>query len=109
GSMPNASSSARSWTSPRPRGTSSPPWSSCTRRWEADGKVSLQPATVRPNDARPNFPWERSNEEDQEDVVPQKSNIIPLRFKLPGIKKLLLPRPADTDSLDTSAAPARAL
>jgi Cyclic nucleotide-binding domain len=41
--------------------------------------------------------------------VPQKSNIIPLRFNLPGIKKLLLPRSADTDLLDTSAAPARAL
>src|SRR6267378_924652 len=26
--------------------TSSPPSSSCTRRWEADGKVSLRPATV---------------------------------------------------------------
>jgi Cyclic nucleotide-binding domain len=55
------------------------------------------------------FHDERSNEEDQEDVVPQKSNIIPLRFNLPGIKKLLLPRSADTDLLDTSAAPARAL
>src|SRR3989454_3150435 len=31
------------------------------------------------------------------------------KFNLPGIKKLLLRRPADTDSLDTSAAPARAL
>jgi len=31
------------------------------------------------------------------------------RFNLPGIKKLLLRGPADTDSLDTSAAPARAL
>jgi len=41
--------------------------------------------------------------------VPQKSNIIPLRFDLPGIKKLLLPRSGDTDLLDTSAAPARAL
>ena len=41
--------------------------------------------------------------------MPQKSNIIPLRFNLPGIKKLLLPRSADTDLLDTSAAPARAL
>src|SRR5207302_3315421 len=55
------------------------------------------------------FHDERSNEEDQEDVVPQKSNIIPLRFNHPGINKLLLPRPADTDSLDTSAAPTRAL
>jgi hypothetical protein len=55
------------------------------------------------------FHDERSNEEDQEDVVPQKSNIIPLRFNLPGIKKLLLPQSADTDLLDTSAAPARAL
>jgi len=55
------------------------------------------------------FHDERSNEEDQEDVVPQKSNIIPLRFNLPGIKKLLLPRSADTDLLDTSAVPARAL
>jgi hypothetical protein len=42
------------------------------------------------------------------DVVPQKSNIIPLRFNLPGIKKLLLPQSADTDLLDTAAAPARA-
>jgi len=41
--------------------------------------------------------------------VPQKSNIIPLRFNLPGIKKLLLPGSADTDLLDMSAAPARAL
>lgn len=41
--------------------------------------------------------------------MPQKSNIIPLRFNLPGIKKLLLPGSADTDLLDTSAAPARAL
>jgi CRP-like cAMP-binding protein len=55
------------------------------------------------------FHDERSNEEDQEDVVPQKSNIIPLRFNLPGITKLLLPQSADTDLLDTSAAPARAL
>src|SRR5439155_13813440 len=31
------------------------------------------------------------------------------KFDLPGIKKLLLRRPADTDSLDASAAPARAL
>jgi signal-transduction protein with cAMP-binding, CBS, and nucleotidyltransferase domain len=31
------------------------------------------------------------------------------KFNLPGIKKLLLRRPADTDSLDTSTAPARAL
>ena len=31
------------------------------------------------------------------------------KFNLPGIKKLLLRRPADTDSLDTSSAPARAL
>jgi len=31
------------------------------------------------------------------------------RFNLPGIKKLLLRRRADTDSLDTSSAPARAL
>ena len=31
------------------------------------------------------------------------------KFDLPGIKKLLLRRPADTESLDASAAPARAL
>ena len=31
------------------------------------------------------------------------------KFNFPGIKKLLLRRPADTDSLDTSSAPARAL
>ncbi len=31
------------------------------------------------------------------------------KFNLPGIKKLLLPRPADTDSRDPSAVPARAL
>src|SRR5207245_8206328 len=31
------------------------------------------------------------------------------KFDLPGIKKLLIRRPADTDSLDASAAPARAL
>ena len=31
------------------------------------------------------------------------------KFKLPGIKKLLLPRPTDTDSLDASAVSARAL
>ena len=31
------------------------------------------------------------------------------KFNLPGIKKLLLPRPADTGSSDTSAVPARAL
>src|SRR2546425_11957545 len=31
------------------------------------------------------------------------------KFNLPGIKKLLLRRRADTDSLDTSSAPARAL
>lgn len=30
-------------------------------------------------------------------------------FRLPGINKLLLPRPKDTDSLDASAASARAL
>lgn len=43
--------------------------------------------------------------------MPQKSNIIPLkpRFNLPGIKKFLLPRPPDTDSLDTSVVAARAL
>jgi hypothetical protein len=36
---------------------------------------------------------------------------IPLKtgFNLPGIKNLLLPRSADTASLDTSAASARAL
>ena len=55
------------------------------------------------------FHNEGSSEEDQEDVVPQKSNIIPLRFNLPGIKKLLLPRLAETDSLETSAVPARVL
>lgn len=31
------------------------------------------------------------------------------KINLPGIKKLLLPRPADTDSLDASAVSARAL
>src|SRR6266705_1670179 len=31
------------------------------------------------------------------------------KFSLPGIKKLLLPRPTDTASLGTSAVPARAL
>lgn len=31
------------------------------------------------------------------------------KFTLPGLKEVLLPRPADTDSLDTSAIPARAL
>ena len=31
------------------------------------------------------------------------------KFNLPGIKKLLLPRPKDTDSLDASAVSARAL
>ena len=31
------------------------------------------------------------------------------KFKLPGIKKLLLPRPTDRDSLDASAGSARAL
>ena len=46
--------------------------------------------------------------------MPQKSKVIrgsgPLKtkFNLPGIKKLLLPRPADTDSMGTSV-PARAL
>ena len=31
------------------------------------------------------------------------------KFNLPGLKKILLPRPADPDSLDASAASARAL
>jgi CRP-like cAMP-binding protein len=34
---------------------------------------------------------------------------VKTKFNLPGIKKLLLPRLADRDSLDTSAVPARAL
>jgi CRP-like cAMP-binding protein len=34
---------------------------------------------------------------------------VKTKFKLPGIKKLLLPRPTDTDSLDASAVSARAL
>jgi len=37
------------------------------------------------------------------------SSPLKTRFNLPGIKKLFLRRVADTDSLDTSAAPARAL
>src|SRR5258705_12637570 len=37
------------------------------------------------------------------------SGPLKTKFNLPGIKKLLLRRPADTDSLDTSSAPARAL
>jgi hypothetical protein len=34
---------------------------------------------------------------------------VKTKFNLPGIRKLLLPRPADTDSLDASAVSARAL
>src|SRR3989442_13966755 len=47
---------------------------------------------------------------DRQAVPPVRgSGPLKTKFNLPGIKKLLLRRPADTDSLDTSSAPARAL
>jgi multidrug efflux system outer membrane protein len=46
----NASSSALSWSSPRPREISSPPWSSYTVRWGADGKVIPHPASTVSNE-----------------------------------------------------------